>query len=62
MENHLLDFLEINSDSLIIDDNKNDNLIKLTLEERLQKFIFSGDFREIKTRYVNGKVVNEPNL
>lgn len=49
-------------DALIIDDNKNDNLIKLTLEERLQKFIFSGDFREIKTRYVNGKVVNEPNL
>lgn len=44
-------------DALVIDDNIDDNFNCLTLEERLQKFIYSGDYRKIKARYVNGKII-----
>ena len=49
-------------DALIIDDS--DLLIKnnLTLEERLQKFIYIGNSNNIIERYVSGKIVNEPNF
>ena len=49
-------------DALIIDDS--DLLIKnnLTLEERLQKFIYIGNSNNIIERYVAGKIVNEPNF
>ena len=49
-------------DALVIDDSKDDNFNYLILEERLQKFIYNSDYRNIKVRYVNGNIVNEPNL
>ena len=49
-------------DALVIDDTKEDTFKYLSLEERLQKFIYSGDYKKIKVRYVNGNIVNEPNL
>ncbi len=47
-------------DALVIDDSSLPIFKELTLEERLQKFIYCGDDRNIKVRYVAGKEVNEP--
>lgn len=49
-------------DGLIIDDN--DLLIDttLSLQERIQKFIYIGTSNNIKERYVCGKIVKEPNF
>lgn len=47
-------------DALIIDDSTLPIVKELTLEERLQKFIYTGDDRNIKVRYVAGKEVSEP--
>lgn len=49
-------------DALVIDDSKEEHFNYLSLEERLQKFIYSGDYKKIKARYINGNIVNEPNL
>jgi guanine deaminase len=49
-------------DALVIDDNSDKYFKELSIEERLQKFIYSDDFTHIKVRYVAGKVVSEPNI
>lgn len=47
-------------DALIIDDSSLPIFNPLSIEERLQKFIYTGDDRNIKERYVAGKKVKEP--
>lgn len=47
-------------DALIIDDSSLSDINELSIEERLQKFIYIGDDRNIVERYVQGKKVNEP--
>lgn len=47
-------------DALVIDDNSLPSFRKLSVEERLQKFIYTGDERNIVERYVAGKLVPEP--
>ena len=46
-------------DALIIDDSTLCEIHKLTLEERIQKFIYIGDDRNIVRRYVQGELVKE---
>ena len=46
-------------DGLVIDD-ANLNIKKLPLEERIQKFIYAGDHRNIIIRYVKGVEIFEP--
>jgi len=47
-------------DALIIDDSSLSIFKPLSIEERLQKFIYTGDDRNIKERYVAGKKIEEP--
>lgn len=47
-------------DALVIDDSSLTIFGDLSLAERLQKFIYTGDDRNIKVRYVAGKEINEP--
>ncbi|WP_411680934.1 guanine deaminase [Clostridium thailandense] len=47
-------------DALVIDDSSLSIFKTLTIEERLQKFIYTGDDRNIKERYVAGKKIEEP--
>lgn len=47
-------------DALIIDDSDIIGLKEMTIEERLQKFIYTGDYKNIVVRYVAGKVIEEP--
>ena len=47
-------------DALIIDDSNLGDMDGLPLEERIQKFIYIGDDRNIVERYVQGKKVEEP--
>lgn len=47
-------------DALVIDDSNLSLFKQLSLEERLQKFIYTGDDRNIKQRYVAGKIIEEP--
>lgn len=47
-------------DALIIDDSSLATFKPLSIEERLQKFIYTGDDRNIKERYVSGKKIEEP--
>jgi len=47
-------------DALIIDDSSLPSFKPLTIEERLQKFLYTGDERNIAFRYVAGKLVLEP--
>jgi len=47
-------------DALIIDDGNLGDIDKLSLEERIQKFIYIGDDRNILERYVHGRKVEEP--
>jgi guanine deaminase len=47
-------------DALVIDDSNLSIFKPLSIEERLQKFIYTGDDRNIKERYVAGKKVEEP--
>lgn len=49
-------------DALVIDDSTLPIVKPLTIEERLQKFIYTGDDRNIKLRYVAGKEIPEPVL
>ena len=49
-------------DALVIDDS---NLLienNLSIEERLQKFLYIGNCNNIIERYVSGKLINEPIL
>lgn len=47
-------------DALIIDDCNLSIFKPLSIEERLEKFIYTGDDRNIKERYVAGKKIEEP--
>lgn len=47
-------------DALVIDDSNLPSFKPLTIEERLQKFIYTGDYRNIKVRYISGKKIEEP--
>lgn len=47
-------------DALVVDDSSLTIFRDLSLEERLQKFIYTGDDRNIKVRYVAGKEISEP--
>ncbi|OBR94027.1 guanine deaminase [Clostridium ragsdalei P11] len=47
-------------DALVIDDSSLSIFKQLSIEERLQKFIYTGDDRNIKERYVAGKKIEEP--
>lgn len=47
-------------DCLIIDDSNLRKDRDLTIEERIEKFIYIGDERNIVDRFVNGKLVEEP--
>lgn len=47
-------------DALIIDDSNLGNFKELSLEERIQRFIYIGDDRNIEERYVQGKKIKEP--
>lgn len=47
-------------DALIIDDSNLYAFKPLSIEERLKKFIYTGDDRNIKVRYAAGKKIEEP--
>ena len=47
-------------DALVIDDSSLNIFKTLSMEERLQKFIYTGDDRNIKERYVAGKKIEKP--
>lgn len=47
-------------DCLIVDDSNICSISKLTLEERIEKFLYLGDDRNILERYVHGEKVEEP--
>lgn len=47
-------------DALIIDDSSLKSLKKLSIQERLQKFIYTGDPKNIIKRYVAGEIIDEP--
>lgn len=47
-------------DALVIDDSNLGDIDNLTLEERIQKFIYIGDDRNIVERYVQGRKIKEP--
>ncbi|MDF2674298.1 MAG: guanine deaminase [Clostridiales bacterium] len=47
-------------DALVVDDSSLTIFKDLSLAERLQKFIYTGDDRNIKVRYVAGKEIDEP--
>jgi guanine deaminase len=47
-------------DALVIDDSTLPTFRKLTLEERLQRLIYTGDDRNILVRFIAGKEIGEP--
>ena len=47
-------------DALVIDDHNLSDIRELTIEERLQKFVYIGDDRNILARYVRGKEIEMP--
>lgn len=47
-------------DALVIDDSNLSIFKPLSIKERLQKFIYTGDDRNIKERYIAGEKVEEP--
>lgn len=51
---------EYDFDALIIDDSTLGDIDNVTLEERIQRFIYIGDDRNIIERYVQGKKIEEP--
>ena len=46
--------------ALIIDDKNLSDIRQLTIEERLQKYIYIGDDRNIFKRYVMGEEIEKP--
>lgn len=49
-------------DALVIDDSSLSDINDLTIEERVQKFVYIGDDRNIIERYVQGKQIQEPKI
>ena len=49
-------------DALIIDDHRLGVTEGRTLEERLQRFLYIGDDRDIVTRFVSGDEILEPSM
>ena len=49
-------------DALVIDDSFLSDINDLTIEERIQKFVYIGDDRNIIERYVQGKQIQEPKI
>jgi guanine deaminase len=49
-------------DALVIDDHRLGVTEGRTLEERLQRFLYIGDDRNIIARYVSGSEIPEPTL
>nr|WP_300002655.1 guanine deaminase [Tissierella sp.] len=47
-------------DALIIDDSELADMNELSIEERLQKYIYIGDDRNIEARYVSGEKIEKP--
>lgn len=47
-------------DALVIDDSNLSDINDLSIEERLQKFVYIGDDRQIMERYVQGRKIAEP--
>ena len=47
-------------DALIIDDSTLGDIEELSLEERIQRFIYIGDDRNIIERYIEGEKIDEP--
>ncbi len=47
-------------DALVIDDSKFKEIKELSIEERIQKFIYIGDDRNIVDRFVAGKRIEKP--
>ena len=47
-------------DALIIDDSELADMNHLTVDERLQKYIYIGDDRNIEARYVSGEKIEKP--
>lgn len=47
-------------DALIIDDSELSDIRDLTVEERLQRYIYIGDDRQIEARYVRGEKIEKP--
>ena len=47
-------------DALIIDDSELADMNQLTVDERLQKYIYIGDDRNIEARYVSGEKIEKP--
>ncbi len=47
-------------DALVIDDSSLSDINEISIEERLQKFIYLGDDRHIIERYVQGRKIEEP--
>ena len=49
-------------DALVIDDSSLSDINDISVEERIQKFVYIGDDRNIMERYVQGKQVQEPKI
>lgn len=49
-------------DALVIDDSNLYTNCNLSIEERLQKYIYTGTCKNIIERYVSGTLLNEPNF
>ncbi len=49
-------------DCLVIDDTRLKDEVRRSLEERLERFIYLGDDREIVARYVDGALLPEPKV
>ncbi len=47
-------------DALVVDDSRFTRYRPLSVFERLQKFVFAGDDRQIQVRYLAGKRVERP--
>lgn len=47
-------------DALIIDDSNLQNFKPLTLEERLERFVYIGDYKNITKRFVAGRSLEKP--
>ncbi len=45
-------------DALVI--REGESLLSLSVEERLERFIYTGDDRDIEERYVEGRLVPQP--
>ena len=46
----------------MIDDTRLKDEVRRSLEERLERFIYLGDDREIAARYVDGVLLPEPKV